>query len=158
MAMSFKKPFRAVPVQLDPAYRARQRREARMTLALRLVGVFAVGLVAALSLHWFRNGPTAPGPAEPAMVEAPVVMPEPVVRELPISAAELDAQQPSAGGDRATAPVERRIVRSNATVTVFRDCRAAWAAGVAPIYRGQPGYDVSMDGDLDGIACEPVRR
>ncbi|MBJ7443284.1 MAG: excalibur calcium-binding domain-containing protein [Sphingobium sp.] len=34
----------------------------------------------------------------------------------------------------------------------------AWAAGAAPIYRGQPGYDVSMDGDLDGIACEPVRR
>jgi hypothetical protein len=156
--MSFKKPFRAVPVQLSPAYLARQRREARMTLALRLVAVFAVGLLAALALHWFRSEPTVSRPQEPAMVEAPIVMPEPVVREPPMSAAELDAQQPSGGGGLATPRVERHTVRSQATATVFRDCRAAWAAGAAPIYRGQPGYDISMDGDRDGIACEPVRR
>jgi endonuclease YncB( thermonuclease family) len=39
----------------------------------------------------------------------------------------------------------------------FRDCREAWAAGAAPIYRGQPGYRSEMDGDGDGIACEPYR-
>lgn len=158
MAMSFKKPFRAVPVRLSPAYLARQRRDARMTLALRLLAVLAVGLVAALSLHWFRSEPAAPPPPEPVIVEARIGTLEPVVRERPMSAAELDAQQPSAGGGHATVPVERGIVRNQATATVFRDCRAAWAAGAAPIYRGQPGYDVSMDGDLDGIACEPVRR
>ncbi|WP_239018864.1 excalibur calcium-binding domain-containing protein [Sphingobium terrigena] len=156
--MSFKKPFRAVPVQLSPAYRAQQQRESRKASALLLLAVFAVGLVAALSLHWLRSEPAAPLPPEPAMIEAPIGMPEPVVRERPMSAAELDAQQPSAGGGHAIARVERGIVRSQATATVFRDCRAAWAAGAAPIYRGQPGYDVSMDGDLDGIACEPVRR
>lgn len=26
-----------------------------------------------------------------------------------------------------------------------------------PIYRGEPGYRVEMDGDGDGIACEPYR-
>jgi len=40
----------------------------------------------------------------------------------------------------------------------YASCRQAWAAGVAPIYRGQPGYRVGLDGDLDGIACEPIRR
>jgi hypothetical protein len=40
----------------------------------------------------------------------------------------------------------------------YPDCRAAWAAGVAPIYKGQPGYRPEMDGDGDGIACEPVRN
>jgi Excalibur calcium-binding domain len=34
-------------------------------------------------------------------------------------------------------------------------CHAARAAGTAPIYFGEPGYDERMDGDGDGIACEP---
>jgi hypothetical protein len=37
----------------------------------------------------------------------------------------------------------------------FPNCDAARAAGAAPIYRGQPGYREGMDGDSDGIACEP---
>lgn len=39
----------------------------------------------------------------------------------------------------------------------FRNCREARAAGYAPMYRGQPGYRPEMDGDNDGIACEPYR-
>lgn len=37
----------------------------------------------------------------------------------------------------------------------FARCAEAWDAGVAPIYRGQPGYRPGLDGDDDGIACEP---
>lgn len=37
----------------------------------------------------------------------------------------------------------------------FRNCAAARAAGAAPLYRGQPGYGAHMDGDGDGVACEP---
>lgn len=40
----------------------------------------------------------------------------------------------------------------------YRNCAAARAAGAAPLYRGQPGYRNDMDGDGDGIACEPYRR
>lgn len=36
-------------------------------------------------------------------------------------------------------------------------CTAARAAGTAPIYLGEPGYRDEMDGDSDGIACEPYR-
>ena len=39
----------------------------------------------------------------------------------------------------------------------YSGCNEARAAGVAPIYRGQPGYREGMDGDGDGIACEPYR-
>ncbi len=39
----------------------------------------------------------------------------------------------------------------------YRNCAAARAAGVAPLYRGQPGYRPQLDGDGDGIACEPYR-
>jgi hypothetical protein len=34
-------------------------------------------------------------------------------------------------------------------------CNDARAVGTTPIYRGEPGYDEEMDGDGDGIACEP---
>lgn len=37
----------------------------------------------------------------------------------------------------------------------FRNCNEARSAGVAPIYRGSPGYRSELDGDSDGIACEP---
>lgn len=36
----------------------------------------------------------------------------------------------------------------------YPNCRAACAAGVTPIYRGQPGYRSGLDRDNDGIACE----
>ena len=39
----------------------------------------------------------------------------------------------------------------------YRGCNDARAAGAAPIYAGQPGYRREMDGDNDGIACEPYR-
>jgi len=34
-------------------------------------------------------------------------------------------------------------------------CNDARRAGTEPIYRGEPGYRPEMDGDDDGIACEP---
>lgn len=37
----------------------------------------------------------------------------------------------------------------------FARCADARAAGVAPISKGQPGYRSGLDGDGDGVACEP---
>jgi hypothetical protein len=48
-------------------------------------------------------------------------------------------------------------VQSILSTTYYPNCKAAWAAGAAPLYRGQPGYRSEMDGDDDGIACEPYR-
>jgi micrococcal nuclease len=36
----------------------------------------------------------------------------------------------------------------------FPNCKAAKAAGAAPLYVGQPGYRTGLDGDGDGVACE----
>lgn len=36
----------------------------------------------------------------------------------------------------------------------YPNCAAARAAGVAPIYYGEPGYRGRLDRDGDGIACE----
>lgn len=47
--------------------------------------------------------------------------------------------------------------QSSGTSWSYRNCREARAAGAAPLYRGEPGYGAHMDGDGDGIACEPYR-
>ncbi|WP_150291261.1 excalibur calcium-binding domain-containing protein [Sphingobium estronivorans] len=39
----------------------------------------------------------------------------------------------------------------------YPNCRAARAAGAAPVYAGQPGYGPHLDRDGDGIGCEPYR-
>jgi hypothetical protein len=50
-------------------------------------------------------------------------------------------------------PEERQRVERSVH---YAGCDEARAAGVAPISRGSPGYRTEMDGDSDGIACEPV--
>jgi hypothetical protein len=39
----------------------------------------------------------------------------------------------------------------------YSGCNEVRALGKDPLYRGQPGYREDMDGDGDGIACEPHR-
>ena len=43
------------------------------------------------------------------------------------------------------------------TSVYYAGCDEVHAAGKAPLYAGQPGYRIGMDGDGDGIACEPHR-
>jgi hypothetical protein len=37
----------------------------------------------------------------------------------------------------------------------FAGCDEVRARGLAPLHRGDPGYGEHMDGDGDGVACEP---
>ena len=39
----------------------------------------------------------------------------------------------------------------------YGGCDAVRAAGAAPLRYGEPGYRADMDGDGDGVACEPYR-
>lgn len=39
----------------------------------------------------------------------------------------------------------------------YSGCNEVRLRGKAPLFAGQPGYSLDMDGDHDGIACEPHR-
>lgn len=54
-------------------------------------------------------------------------------------------------------PAIQPLVEVPAADVYFQNCTEARAAGAAPLYIGQPGYRPGMDGDSDGIACEPKR-
>ena len=73
--------------------------------------------------------------------------------------ADYRAANPRAHRPKPQASAVRRPTASSAPSGIYyRNCNAAWAAGAAPLYRGQPGYRPEMDGDGDGVACEPFRR
>jgi hypothetical protein len=59
----------------------------------------------------------------------------------------------------AAATVSVGIARERAPQVgdIWGGCNDARAAGTAPIYAGEPGYREDMDGDGDGVACEPYR-
>jgi endonuclease YncB( thermonuclease family) len=59
--------------------------------------------------------------------------------------------------DRRDAPAPRSdsdSSRSGGGSASYSSCKAAKAAGDAPLYRGQPGYSGKLDRDGDGVACE----
>ena len=63
--------------------------------------------------------------------------------------------------DRARAPVAApapKLVAEADPNVHYSGCNEVRALGRAPLYADQPGYREDMDGDLDGIACEPHRE
>ncbi|MBV2150199.1 excalibur calcium-binding domain-containing protein [Sphingobium sp. AS12] len=116
--------------------------------------IFAGAIAAGLAGGFVFREPSNRVQAETASQEW---TPRNTIKRDPLtSAAELDGQQPAVA---AFSPVQRQAPMA-ATVSTwsYRNCAAARAAGAAPIYRGQPGYGAHMDGDGDGIACEPYPR
>ncbi|MFZ3319008.1 excalibur calcium-binding domain-containing protein [Mycobacterium sp.] len=51
-------------------------------------------------------------------------------------------------------PPPAALPPSDGPSVYYPNCKAARAAGAAPIYRGQPGYRPGLDRDGDGVACE----
>ncbi|HEX8585009.1 MAG TPA: excalibur calcium-binding domain-containing protein [Allosphingosinicella sp.] len=122
--MSFRKPFRAVPIVPSAKYRARvpRRRSAVVAKALgaAMLGGLLAGTLAAGGAGGFAN-----------------------------AASNLHEVAISQGLARRTTP---------AAGDYWPGCNAAREAGVAPLYAGEPGYREAMDGDGDGVACEPHRQ
>ncbi|HEX8222244.1 MAG TPA: excalibur calcium-binding domain-containing protein [Allosphingosinicella sp.] len=108
----------------------------------------------------------APAPArqavEPARVATAVPIAAPLAAARPVAAAaKRRSDRPrTARRRRAAAPAVRatvRAVRRPVVSVYYSGCNEVRAAGLAPLYRGDPGYRSGMDGDDDGIACEPHR-
>ncbi|MCQ9162464.1 DUF1524 domain-containing protein [Arthrobacter sp. STN4] len=85
----------------------------------------------------------APEAAEPAPAPAPVA---------PAPAAPAPAPAPAPAAP-APAPVAPAPAPAPANV-YYQNCTAVRAAGAAPIYAGQPGFQSKFDRDGDGVGCE----
>ena len=108
---------------------------------LLIVAAVIFGLAGGYAWSVMNAPPVAaPKPAKAAMIALPASpeeRPEALDREW---TAEADDHAAATGGVH------------------YAGCNAVRAAGKAPLHQGQPGYSQDMDGDDDGIACEPVRN
>jgi len=117
-----------------------------------LVGAMLLGIIGGVGSTMVGQSPSTTSDS----VDSGFKRRNTINRQPLMSAADLDKQQPNTPGPAQASP--RRQAASSASAGSgwsYRNCREARAAGVAPLYRGQPGYGSHMDGDNDGIACEP---
>lgn len=86
---------------------------------------------------------------EPGATPEPEVTPEPEpASEEPQEASDAPAveEEPAA-----PAPAPQPV---RAPTQMYSSCAQARAAGAAPLYEGDPGYNPRLDRDKDGVACE----
>lgn len=118
-----------------------------LTLAQQIQRIHAAAFPEERAQHALVDaGPVANEDDEVA--EEPATGPAPRVRLHTVAPVRRKATGPIA------APRRREPVAARSSGAVYGSCRAARAAGAAPIRRGQPGYSGRLDRDGDGIACE----
>jgi Excalibur calcium-binding domain len=109
---------------------------------------------------WMLTPANAPRPAAAlTAADGSIAFPEARGKPTPIPES-WRAEKPEdvSPGTRLEAAPRRRAAAAATAVrsaVFYSGCREARAAGAAPIYLGDPGYRPEMDGDNDGIACEP---
>lgn len=131
-----------------------------MRASLILSAAVVAGVAMGAGLNLYEGGRSEP------------VLPKPIVGKGPhflVPAAPAEPTDPTGGwlvADRddlpeapATPSEARRVTSPDAGDggVFYPGCNAVRAAGKAPLHRGEPGYRAGMDGDGDGIACEPIR-
>ena len=117
--------------------------------AMLILGL-AIMLGLAGGYAWSGLGPgrAAPKPPKARLMALPA-SPE----EQP---AALDQQWTDRASDSAE-PAAAEVAGAAGGTVYYPGCNAVRAAGKAPLHSGEPGYRIGMDGDGDGIACEPIR-
>ena len=91
-------------------------------------------------------------------LEKPAVLRHPVaVISVPVASTDPPPQNDEPAWESSDAPQSLVEPDSPPSDVYYAGCNEVRAAGLAPLYRGQPGYRPEMDGDNDGIACEAHR-
>jgi hypothetical protein len=69
----------------------------------------------------------------------------------------LDGEWAARAADQPAPPPAARATAASAadSSVYYAGCYEVRAAGKAPLHSGDPGYRIGMDGDGDGVACEP---
>lgn len=123
----------------DETRRVRQEAPAPKVNWMLLIAGLSTGALAGMIMIW-RDDLPAIGEARQSVAALSTTesVPEPMPEALP------------------------EIVRPRALAQVapnvhYSGCNEVRALGRAPLYSDQPGYSITMDGDGDGIACEPHR-
>lgn len=92
--------------------------------------------------------------AASARASASAAAAEEQARQEAARAAEEQSQQQEAQQQDQTGSDQTQEQSGGSSGAYYANCADAWAAGAAPLYRGESGYRAGLDRDDDGIACE----
>ena len=83
----------------------------------------------------------------------------PALIQVPPTEADAEADKSWATGQPASTNWTAATKSSSPVVqtVTYSGCDEVRALGKAPLFSDQPGYRSDMDGDGDGVACEPIR-
>ena len=128
----------------------------------KILGVLAVALVFG-GIGGLVNDDRTPPQKAPTLVDAPASAGK---AKTPVKTSSKTEDQQSArqaarrAEQRAAEEAARQAAQQAPAPLVstpsayYPNCSAARAAGVTPLYAGDPGYSRKLDRDGDGIACE----
>lgn len=158
-----------IAVSATPAAHSAPSKETITTIGAVTVGVGTIAAAIDAGYSWAVSqgilAPIAGIPLVtiPGLIEqqpAPTPAPAPAPAPDPAPAAPEPTPAPVPAPAPAPAPAKPAAVQPAAPAikpaasAYYPNCTAARKAGVAPIYRGEPGYSEKLDRDHDGIACE----
>lgn len=118
--------------------------------------------VAAVGIVVLTVGCSANAGATATRAPTPTATPTPIVGFVGAAATSAPAKPTAAVPTKAAAVPTKaaatETTKQPAQASSFKNCAEAWAAGAAPLRRGEPGYASRLDGDKDGVACEKPPR
>lgn len=158
--MSFKKPFKAVPLEPRPKrFNASKIASFSRVVPRKPRGIqlpLGLAVAAGLGLGWALSG-------EETQPVAPQSFVSQDTGDRLESLRQREAAEPpetlsaTVGTGSNAGDYPAPATRATTGTAFYRTCADARQAGAAPLYRGQPGYRDALDRDGDGVACEPYR-
>lgn len=120
-----------------------------------LIGAIAIGGLAGYA--WTVASADVPtyGPRPSAEAVARKNAVSPALVQVPQTEEQNAADSAWSAGQSASEAQARHAVEKSIS---YAGCNEVRALGKAPLYAGDPGYRPEMDGDGDGVACEPIRN
>lgn len=118
---------------------------------MRAAPIIALALTIGLAGGYAWSAMSSATPDTPASAKAKLSLPS-SPEEQPLGSDEEWAARAKEDG----ATVAASSKSADPTVS-YSGCNEVRAAGKAPLHAGDPGYRIEMDGDGDGVACEPHR-
>jgi hypothetical protein len=129
-------------------------------IASSIVGAVVLLVLLLVLILLLRGGAGAksPTPAVPPMTSSPSTS-TPVTTTTTTSTTSTTTTTPAGPGGTGSSTTQQNTIplpnpSSEDSYVYFPTCAAARAAGVAPLYIGEPGYRPGLDRDKDGKACE----
>lgn len=120
-----------------------------------LIGAIALGGIAGFAGSSLLSSAPTYGPKPSAQAKERRTALSPALVQVPQNEEQNAADSAWSAGESSSGVQARHETERS---VFYAGCNEVRALGKAPLYAGDPGYRIEMDGDGDGVACEPIQN